>query len=495
MPKATVKVPTPLRPFAGGASELSLEGATVGGVIRELAESHPGLKRHLFTTDGKLRNFVSVYLNDEDIRFLDREATPLKEGDVVSIVPAVAGGSPAAARSPSRSNPRADGTTPAPEAFSKDDLRRYSRHLLLPEVGVAGQRKLRRAKVLLIGAGGLGAPAALYLAAAGVGVIGLVDFDSVDLSNLQRQVLYSTTDVGRPKLVAAKERIESLNPGTRVVTHELRLSSENAMQTLAPYDVVLDGTDNFPTRYLVNDAAVLLHKPSVYGSIYRFEGQVSVFDAERGPCYRCLYPEPPPPDLVPSCAEAGVLGVLPGIVGVLQATEAVKLILGQGEPLIGRLLLYDALALKFRELKIRKNPRCVLCSPHATQKGLIDYPAFCGVPSPEVTAARESLPRVEPEALRAELDSDEPPFLVDVREPGEWSIAHLPGAHLIPKGELAERVDELTRAAKVVVYCRTGIRSAEATQFLLDLGFSNVRTLHGGINAWAQRVDPSLPQY
>ena len=301
--------------------------------------------------------------------------------------------------------------------------------------------------------------------------------------------------MGRPKLAAAKERLEGLNPGTRIVPHEVRLTSENALDILASYDVIVDGTDNFATRYLVNDASVLLKKPNVYGSIYRFEGQVSVFDARHGPCYRCLYPEPPPPDLVPSCAEAGVLGVLPGLVGVLQATETVKLVLGQGNSLIGRLLLYDALSLKFRELRIRKNPHCVICSSHPTQTELIDYPAFCGVPDPSAALADVGVPRVEPEALRAELESDEPPFLVDVREPGEWAIAHLPGAHLIPKGELAERVDELTRAAKLVVYCRSGTRSAEATRFLLDLGFANVRTLHGGLNAWAQRVDPSVPQY
>ena len=495
MAKATVKIPTPLRTFAGGASELSLDGSTVGGVIHSLAEANPGLKRHLFTAEGRLRSFVTVYLNDEDIRFLEREATPLKEGDVVSIVPAVAGGAPTSARSPTRTASRTRSGENGSPTFSTEELRRYSRHLLLPEVGVAGQKKLRDAKVLLVGAGGLGAPAALYLAAAGVGEIGLVDFDAVDLSNLQRQVLYSTSDVGRPKLVAARERLEGLNPGTRVTPHEVRLTSENALDILAPYDVILDGTDNFPTRYLVNDAAVLLGKPSVYGSIYRFEGQVSVFDSRHGPCYRCLYPEPPPPDLVPSCAEAGVLGVLPGLVGVLQATETVKLILGKGESLVGRLLLFDALALKFRELKIRKNPHCVLCSSHATQKGLIDYPAFCGVPAGGLTSEPDGVPKVEPEALRAELDSEEAPFLVDVREPGEWAIAHLPGAHLIPKGELADRVDELTRASKLVVYCRSGVRSAEATRFLLDLGFANVRSLHGGLNAWAQRVDPSVPQY
>jgi len=494
MARTTVKVPTPLRSFAGGASELSLEGATVGAVLGELADAHPALRRHLFTTEGRLRSFVSIYVNDEDIRSLEREATPLKEGDVVSIVPAVAGGSPAARGRLATETLKRRPAGPDPGAFSTDELRRYSRHLLLSEVGMAGQKKLRAAKVLLVGTGGLGAPTALYLAAAGVGEIGLVDFDAVDLSNLQRQVLYSTRDVGRPKLVAARERLEGLNPGIRIVPHEVRLSSENALEILAPYDVIVDGTDNFPTRYLVNDASVLLKKPNVYGSIYRFEGQVSVFDARHGPCYRCLYPEPPPPGLVPSCAEAGVLGVLPGLVGVLQATETVKLILGQGDSLIGRLLLYDALSLKFRELKVRKNPHCVICSAHPTQTQLIDYPAFCGVPNPSAPADT-GVPQVEPEALHAELDSDEPPFLVDVREPGEWAITHLPGAHLIPKGELAEHVDELTRAAKLVVYCRSGVRSAEATRFLLDLGFSNVRTLHGGINAWAQRVDPSVPQY
>jgi sulfur-carrier protein adenylyltransferase/sulfurtransferase len=494
MTKVTVKVPTPLRPFAGGQSELAVEGTTVGGLVRELATEHPELRRHLFTPDGKIRSFVTLYLNDEDVRYLEREATPVKDGDIVSIVPAIAGGSPAAPRGATRGSRPPPPTEPT-DRFSSQELRRYSRHLLLPEVGVAGQHKLRRSKVLLVGAGGLGAPAALYLAAAGVGEIGLVDFDAVDLSNLQRQVLYVTPDVGRPKLEVAKERLEALNPGVRVVPYEARLTSENALDVLRPYDVVVDGTDNFPTRYLVNDACVLLGKPNVYGSIYRFEGQVSVFDASRGPCYRCLYPEPPPPDLVPSCAEAGVLGVLPGLIGVLQATETVKLLLGTGTPMIGRLLLYDALELKFRELALRKNPRCVLCSPHATQKGLIDYPAFCGIPAPGSQPAEGSAPVIEPEALAAALRSDDPPLLIDVREPEEWAIAHLPGAQLIPKGELAERVDEITHARDVVLYCRSGSRSAQAARLLLDLGFTHVRNLAGGINAWSERVDPSIPQY
>ncbi len=494
MAKATVKIPTPLRPFADGHAEVAADEADVGSLVRRVADTYPGLKRHLFTTDGTLRNFVTVYLNDEDVRYLQRDATPVKDGDVVSIVPAIAGGAPPArAQTPPTMLPVVP-NAPS-DALDRDELRRYSRHLLLPEVGVAGQKRLRRAKVLLVGAGGLGAPAALYLAAAGVGEIGLVDVDEIELSNLQRQVLYSSADVGRPKLEAARDRLEALNPGVRVVTHPGRLTSENALDVLRPYEVVVDGTDNFPTRYLVNDACVLLGKPNVYGSIYRFEGQASVFDARRGPCYRCLYPEPPPPDLVPSCAEAGVLGVLPGMIGMIQATETVKLLLGTGEPLYGRLLLYDALAMRFRELTLRKNPACVLCSPTATQHGLIDYPAFCGVPAAGAAPAGDGLPEISPEELKAELGGDDPPTLLDVREPNEWDIVHLPDAHLIPRGELADRLNELTGARRLVVYCRTGGRSSQATRLLLDLGFSNVRNLTGGITAWAQRIDPSLPTY
>jgi len=365
----------------------------------------------------------------------------------------------------------------------------------LPEVGLAGQKRLRSSKVLLVGAGGLGSPAALYLAAAGVGEIGLLDFDRVEASNLQRQILYSTSDVGRPKLAAAADRISGLNPGVRVVPHEMRLASSNALEILRPYDVVVDGTDNFPTRYLVNDACVLLGKPNVYGSIYRFEGQASVFDARHGPCYRCLYPEPPPPDLVPSCAEAGVLGVLPGLIGTVQAIETLKLLLRVGEPLIGRLLLFDALEMKFRELHLRKNPDCALCSPKATQKGLIDYAEFCGVPSSTTPLPGEAVPEISPRDLKAELDSSDPPLLIDVRDPEEWAISHIDGARLIPRAELPERVDELTRARELVLYCRSGKRSALATQLLLDLGFAHVKSLRGGINGWAREVDPSIAQY
>jgi sulfur-carrier protein adenylyltransferase/sulfurtransferase len=491
MARTLVKIPTPLRSFVGGSKEVTVEAETVGGAVRQLTEEHPELRRHLLTPEGRLRSFVSVYLNETDVRTLARDDTRLADGDVVSIVPAIAGGLPSGARAPPGVRAPEPGSRPG-AAFSPDELRRYSRHLLLPEVGVAGQRALRRSKVLLVGTGGLGAPAALYLAAAGVGTLGLVDFDAVELSNLQRQVLYATDDVGRPKLDAARERLERLNPGTTVVPHQGPLDSSNALEILGGYDVVVDGTDNFPTRYLVNDASVLLGKPNVYGSIYRFEGQVSVFDAKRGPCYRCLYPEPPPPDLVPSCAEAGVLGVLPGVVGALQATEAIKLLVGVGEPLVGRLLLYDASSMTFRELRLEKNPECVLCSPHASQHELIDYPAFCGVGPAH---APTGVPEVTPEELQKELGGEEPPLVVDVREPEELEISHLDGALAIPKGELPERVDELTRARSVVVFCRSGGRSAEAVRTLLELGFQNVRSLRGGINAWAERVDRSVPIY
>ena len=378
-------------------------------------------------------------------------------------------------------------------ALSREDLARYSRHVLLREVGIEGQRRLQRAKVLIVGAGGLGSPIALYLAAAGVGEIGLVDFDRVDISNLQRQILYSTEDVGERKVEAARRRIRAANPHVRVAVHEASLSRENAMEILRPYDVVVDGTDNFATRYLVSDACVLLGKPNVYGSIYRFEGQASVFDARSGPCYRCLYSEPPPPGMVPSCGEAGVLGVLPGLIGLVQATETVKLILGLGETLVGRLMLYDALAMRVRELEVRKDPNCVICGPHATQHELIDYPAFCGtVASGNEPAGR---PEITPSTLATELRGPEAPMLIDVREPGEWAIARIDGARLIPQGELAECLDELTSARSLVLYCKSGERSRDAADLLLNLGFRNVRSLRGGIDAWTREIDPSLPRY
>ncbi|NOT33417.1 MAG: molybdopterin-synthase adenylyltransferase MoeB [Candidatus Eisenbacteria bacterium] len=373
-----------------------------------------------------------------------------------------------------------------------DELRRYGRHLVLPEVGLEGQQRLKAARVLVVGAGGLGSPLALYLAAAGVGRIGLVDFDRVDLSNLQRQVLYDTRDVGRAKLAAASERLRALNPEIEVRAHEVRLASDNAFEILGDYDVVADGTDNFPTRYLVNDACVLLGKPNVHGSIFRFEGQVSVFDAARGPCYRCLFADPPPAGLVPSCAEGGVLGVLPGVIGVLQAIETVKLILGIGEPLIGRLLIFDALAMRFRELKLRKDPNCRLCGANPTVRALIDYESFCGVGADAAGAGAEQLTVRELAGLRAR---GEAPELLDVREPFEIRVAHLEGARLIPLGGLAERVAELDRSRPWVVMCHHGTRSARAAEFLRAQGFTNVRNLTGGIDAWSLEVDPTVPRY
>jgi molybdopterin/thiamine biosynthesis adenylyltransferase/rhodanese-related sulfurtransferase len=379
--------------------------------------------------------------------------------------------------------------------LSKEEVMRYSRHLIMPEVGMEGQLKIKQAKVLCIGTGGLGAPLGLYLAAAGVGRIGLVDFDVVDSTNLQRQVLFGTSDVGRPKIVAAADRLRNLNPDIQIDTFETHLSSENALDILKDYDIIVDGTDNFPTRYLVNDASVLLGKPNVYGSIFRFEGQITVFGYPGGPCYRCLYPEPPPPGLVPSCAEGGVLGVLPGIVGTIQAAETLKLIIGKGEPLIGRLLLVDALGMRFRELKLRKNPECPVCGEHPTLTKLIDYAEFCGIrgeeaPMPETT----TVPEVTPKELKARLDRGDDVYILDVREPHEYQICNIKG-HLIPLGELSRRVSELDSSRDIVAHCRSGKRSADAVDFLRKAGFRKVWSLKGGILAWSDEVDPSVPKY
>ncbi|HXZ13942.1 MAG TPA: molybdopterin-synthase adenylyltransferase MoeB [Candidatus Sulfotelmatobacter sp.] len=379
-------------------------------------------------------------------------------------------------------------------ALSKEEILRYSRHLIMPEVGMEGQLKLKQAKVLCIGTGGLGAPLGLYLAAAGVGRIGLVDFDAVDSTNLQRQILFSTQDVGRPKIEAASERLHGLNPDIQIDPIEARLTSENALDILKDYDVVVDGTDNFPTRYLVNDACVLLGKPNVYGSIFRFEGQVTIFGHPGGPCYRCLYPEPPPPGLVPSCAEGGVLGVLPGIVGAIQAAEALKLILGKGESLIGRLLLFDALAMRFRELKLRKNPECPACGEHPTISRLIDYAEFCGIRGEEAPVPQTTVPEITPKELKARLDRGDDIFILDVREPHEYQICNL-GGNLIPLGDLSKRVNELDSSREIVAHCRSGKRSAEAVEFLRSAGFRKVLNLKGGILAWSDEVDPSTPKY
>jgi molybdopterin/thiamine biosynthesis adenylyltransferase/rhodanese-related sulfurtransferase len=381
-----------------------------------------------------------------------------------------------------------------PLTLSKEEVMRYSRHLIMPEVGMEGQLKLKAAKVLCIGTGGLGAPLGQYLAAAGVGRIGLVDFDKVDATNLQRQILFSTSDVGRPKIEAAANRLRGLNPDIQIDTFETMLTSANALDVIRDYDIVVDGTDNFPTRYLVNDACVLLGKPNVYGSIFRFEGQASIFGYPSGPCYRCLYPEPPPPGLVPSCAEGGVLGVLPGIVGSIQATETLKLIIGKGEPLIGRLLLFDALAMRFRELRLRKNPECPVCGAHPTITKLIDYAEFCGLRGEEAPAPQSTVPEITPRELKARLDRGEDLFLLDVREPHEYQICNL-GGHLIPLGDLPQRVSELDSSREIIAHCRSGKRSAEASDFLRQAGFRKVLNLKGGILAWSEEVDPSVPKY
>ena len=382
---------------------------------------------------------------------------------------------------------------PEPVTLNNDEILRYSRHLIMPEVGMEGQQKLKAARVLCIGAGGLGSPLALYLAAAGVGTLGLVDFDVVDFTNLQRQVIHSTADVGRKKLDSAAEKMQAINPHVKIVKHEVALSSENALDILKDYDLVVDGTDNFPTRYLVNDACVLTGKPNVYGSIFRFEGQASVFATKEGPCYRCLYPEPPPPGLVPSCAEGGVLGILPGLVGVMQATEVIKLILGKGEPLIGRLLLIDALGMKFRELKLRKNPDCPACGTHPTVTKLIDYNEFCGIRG-EDKPVESNVSEMQVEELKRRLDAGEPLFVLDVREPHEYQICNI-GGHLIPLGDLPKRVHELDSSREIVAHCRSGVRSAKAVAFLRQAGFRKVHNLAGGILAWADRVDPKMPKY
>jgi sulfur-carrier protein adenylyltransferase/sulfurtransferase len=384
---------------------------------------------------------------------------------------------------------------PVPATLSNEEILRYSRHLIMPEVAMEGQEKLKAARVLCIGAGGLGSPLALYLAAAGVGTMGLVDFDVVDYTNLQRQVLHFTGDVGRPKLDSAIDKLHAINPFVRIERFDTLLSSQNALEILRGFDIIADGTDNFATRYLVNDACVLTGKPNVYASIFRFEGQASIFATKDGPCYRCLYPAPPPPGLVPSCAEGGVLGVLPGLLGVIQATEVIKLIIGAGDPLIGRLLLVDSLAMRFREMRVRKNPDCVVCGTNPTQKELIDYNQFCGIRGEEAkSAASTKIPEIRPEELKRRLDAGEEIFILDVREPHEYQICNLNGS-LIPLADLPRRVHELDSSREIVVHCKSGGRSAKAVEFLRQSGFKRATNLTGGILAWAANIDPSLPKY
>jgi adenylyltransferase/sulfurtransferase len=380
--------------------------------------------------------------------------------------------------------------------LTTDDLSRYSRHLILPEVGMEGQQKLKAARVLCVGTGGLGSPLALYLTAAGIGTLGLVDFDVVDASNLQRQIIHSTKDIGRKKIDSAEEKLKALNPAIHIVKHETMLSSANALEIIKDYDIVADGTDNFPTRYLVNDACVLLNKPNAYGSIFRFEGQASVFATETGPCYRCLYPEPPPPGLVPSCAEGGVLGILPGLVGVIQATEVIKLILGKGEPLIGRLLLVDALSMRFRELKLRKNPECPVCGTHPTVTKLIDYEQFCGImpETPQDKNMKNGIPQLSVKEYKSRIDRGDDLFLLDVREPYEYKIAQI-GGTLIPQNDVPNRLAEIPRDKEIVVQCRSGARSQRIAELLKQQGYTQVVNLAGGILAWADEIDPKIQKY
>jgi adenylyltransferase/sulfurtransferase len=479
----SILIPTPLRRFTGGARSVAVEASTVTEALAALASNHADLRTQIFDDTGQVRTFVNIFLGDANVRDLAPGGEPIKvrDGDVLTLVPAIAGGSAVSV---------ADDVE-----FSNDEILRYSRHLIMPEVTLEGQRRLKQARVLCIGAGGLGSPLTLYLAAAGIGTIGVVEFDTVDLSNIQRQILYSTADVGRPKLEAARERLTALNPEIEIVPHALRLSSDNVIDLFRRYDVIADGTDNFPTRYLVNDASVLTGRPNVYGSIFRFEGQVSVFGAHDGPCYRCLFPEPPPPGLVPSCAEGGVLGVLPGIVGSLQALEVIKLILGIGDPLVGRLAMFDALDFSLREVSIRRDPHCVVCGANPSITAPIDYDLFCGIRGEEGEVDAAGVPTLSVDQFDARRRAGETFELLDVREPYEADIVQIPGARTFPLSELPARMHELDSAVTYTLSCHHGTRSVQAYHALRKAGFGRLQVLAGGVDAWAVRIDPSLPRY
>jgi sulfur-carrier protein adenylyltransferase/sulfurtransferase len=488
----TVFIPTALRQFAGDKAEIAVDARTVGEALEKVTGEHAELRRHLYGEQGALRNFVNVYVNDDDIRHGQKLETPVKDGDTISIVPAIAGGAATETEASASSLP----------TLTNEEIARYSRHLIMPEVGMEGQRRLKAARVLMIGTGGLGAPTGMYLAAVGVGTLGVVDFDVVDASNLQRQIVHGTKDVGRPKIESARDRLNDINPNVKIEAYETKLTSENALELFREYDMVVDGTDNFPTRYLVNDACVLTGKPNVYGSIFRFEGQASVFWAARGACYRCLYPEPPPPGLVPSCAEGGVLGVLPGIVGAIQANEAIKLILDGGEPLINRLLLFDAWKMRFRELKLRKDPECPVCGEKPAIKELIDYEEFCGLrPAPSQTSNDKTeetrqMEEITATELKQRLDRGDDIQIIDVREPNEYEIARIPGTKLIPLGQVVNRAGEIDENRETVVHCKGGVRSARAIEALTRSGFKGkLVNLKGGITAWSNEVDPNVPKY
>jgi len=488
----TIVIPTPLRQFAGGNSEIEVNASTAGDALNELTTEHAELRKHLYNDQNNLRNFINVYVGDEDIRHLDGPATLVKDGETIMIVPSIAGGSSTGAGTLLSPSPVGDRSVPTP--FSNEEIARYSRHLILPEVGLEGQRKLKNARVLTIGTGGLGSALGLYLAAAGVGTLGIVDFDVVDESNLQRQIIHGTKDVGRAKIASATDRLLDINPNTKIEAFEKRLTSENALELFKDFDVIVDGTDNFPTRYLVNDASVLTGKPNVYGSIFRFEGQASVFWAEKGACYRCLYPEPPPPGLVPSCAEGGVLGVLPGIVGTIQANEVIKVILGAEGILLNRLLLFDAWKMTFRQLKLHKDPNCPLCGEKATIKELIDYEEFCGLKAP--VEEKPTIEEITAKELSNWFNGQVDFQLIDVREPHEYEIARIPNAKLIPLGEIVNRICEIEKGKTTVVQCKGGVRSAKAIGYLKDAGFEGrLINLKGGIGAWSDDVDQSVAKY
>ncbi|HEX6728896.1 MAG TPA: molybdopterin-synthase adenylyltransferase MoeB [Pyrinomonadaceae bacterium] len=482
----TISIPAPLRQFTAGQSQIEVEAKTAGEALDLLTTTHTALRRHLFNDRNALRNFVNVYLNDEDIRHSSGVDTPVRDGDTIMIVPSIAGGSVM--------EPQV--TEILPE-LSNEEILRYSRHLIMPEVGMQGQRRMKAASVLMIGTGGLGAPVGMYLAAAGVGRIGIVDFDVVEESNLQRQIIHGTKDLGRRKIESARDRLRDINPHIEIETHESRLTSQNALQLFRNYDIIVDGTDNFPTRYLVNDACVLTGKPNVYGSIFRFEGQASIFWSERGACYRCLYPEPPPPGLVPSCAEGGVLGVLPGIIGAIQANETIKLILGADDILVNRLLLFDAWQMKFREFKLRKDPKCPVCGEQPTVKSLIDYEEFCGLPDQsQQRAAEAKLDEITATELNARRLRGESLQIIDVREPHEYEIARIPGTKLIPLGHVVTRMNEIDDSVDTVVHCKAGVRSAKAIETLKRAGFQGrLINLKGGITAWSEEVDPRVAKY
>ena len=481
-----IHIPTPLRAYTGQQAMVAVDGATVGEALNALTGAYPALQKHLRDDKGRLRSFVNVYLGDEDIRFLDKEATALTDGAELLIVPSIAGGTET--ESGTEEPPAAE----LPE-LTNAEVARYSRHLILPEVGMEGQRKLKAARVLCVGTGGLGSPLLLYLAAAGVGRIGIVDFDVVDESNLQRQIIHGTSSVGRPKIESARDRVLDINPNIQVDLYNEALTSENALRIMEGYDIVVDGTDNFPTRYLVNDACVILGKPNVYGSIFKFEGQVTVFNYEDGPNYRDLYPEPPPPGLVPSCAEGGVLGILPGVVGCLQATETVKIILGAGNTLKGRLLLYDALNMKFRELKLRRDPDALPITE------LIDYQQFCGIPGADdhqEAPVAEAFERIDAKQAKAKLDGGWAPYVLDVRKPHEAAIVKLAFAdRLQPHEDVLAIVAELPRDRDILIHCKMGGRSAKAAAALTGAGFTRLFNLEGGITGWATTIDTSLPTY